>query len=140
MQHLQKTGGGSPRQLASHSVPQCLRGNPIFHLPYVLPSSVSRKSFACHSYENCRVCTNNSHLGTGSLLSFNFQLWTFNLRLPPSATGAIARYFSSLSTAHYPLPTAPLCPIRCLPQRSGVLVELQGPHSRILGQDPCAAG
>jgi hypothetical protein len=24
------------------------------HLPYLLPSSVSRKSFACHSYENCR--------------------------------------------------------------------------------------
>ena len=34
-----------------------------FHSPYVLPSSVSRKSFACHSYENCRVCTNNSHFG-----------------------------------------------------------------------------
>jgi len=29
-----------------------------------LPSSVSRKSFACHSYENCRVYTNNSHSGT----------------------------------------------------------------------------
>ena len=26
----------------------------IFHSPYTLPSSVSRKSFACHSYENCR--------------------------------------------------------------------------------------
>src|SRR5260370_9169218 len=24
------------------------------HLPYTLPSSVSRKSFACHSYENTR--------------------------------------------------------------------------------------
>ncbi len=29
-----------------------------------LPSSVSCKSFACHSYENCRVHTNNSHSGT----------------------------------------------------------------------------
>src|SRR6266446_10644432 len=29
-----------------------------------LPSSVSRKSFACHSYENCRVCTNDSQSGT----------------------------------------------------------------------------
>ena len=27
---------------------------PPSHLPYTLPSSVSRKSFACHSYENCR--------------------------------------------------------------------------------------
>ncbi len=26
-------------------------------------------SFICHSYENCRVCTNNSHSGTGSLWS-----------------------------------------------------------------------
>ena len=26
----------------------------ISHLPYFLPSSVSCKSFACHSYENCR--------------------------------------------------------------------------------------
>src|SRR5882762_2898668 len=26
----------------------------IFHSPYTLPSSASRKSFACHSYENCR--------------------------------------------------------------------------------------
>jgi len=35
-----------------------------FHSPYTLPSSVSRNSFVCHSYENCRVCTNNSHSGT----------------------------------------------------------------------------
>ena len=29
----------------------------VSHLPYLLPSSVSCKSFACHSYENCRgVC------------------------------------------------------------------------------------
>ncbi len=26
----------------------------IFHPPYLLPSSVCCKSFACHSYENCR--------------------------------------------------------------------------------------
>jgi hypothetical protein len=26
----------------------------ISHLPYTLPSSVCRKSFVCHSYENCR--------------------------------------------------------------------------------------
>jgi hypothetical protein len=40
------------------------RSDAPFHLPYLLPSSVSRKAFACHSYENCRVCTNNSHSGT----------------------------------------------------------------------------
>jgi hypothetical protein len=26
----------------------------ISHLPYLLPSSVSRNPFPCHSYENCR--------------------------------------------------------------------------------------
>src|SRR6266705_6376439 len=29
-----------------------------------LPISVSCKSFPCHSYENCRVCTNDSQSGT----------------------------------------------------------------------------
>ena len=28
--------------------------SPTFHSPYTLPSSVASKSFACHSYENCR--------------------------------------------------------------------------------------
>jgi len=28
--------------------------SPVSHLPYLLPSSVSRNSFVCHSYENCR--------------------------------------------------------------------------------------
>ena len=41
----------NPNSLASHS-------------PYTLPSSVSRKPFICHSYENYRVCANNSHSGT----------------------------------------------------------------------------
>ena len=43
------TGRGLPEQLASHSVPPCLRGYPVFHLPYALPSSVSRNSCICHS-------------------------------------------------------------------------------------------
>src|SRR6266404_8092569 len=42
---------------------------PLFSsLPFnglrTLPSSVVCKPFACHSYENCRVCTNNSHSGS----------------------------------------------------------------------------
>ena len=36
----------------------------VFKRLRTLPSSVSRKSCSCHSYENCRVCTNNSHSGT----------------------------------------------------------------------------
>ena len=38
--------------------------NPTSHLPYVLQSSVFRNPFVCHSCENCRMCTNNSHSGT----------------------------------------------------------------------------
>ena len=34
------------------------------HSPYTLQSSVSRKFFTRRSYENCRVCTQNSHSGT----------------------------------------------------------------------------
>ncbi len=34
------------------SATPCLCGCPVFHSPYTLPSSVSRKSFVCHSYEN----------------------------------------------------------------------------------------
>ena len=36
----------------------------IFYSLRTLPSSASRNSFACHSYENCRVCTNSSQFGT----------------------------------------------------------------------------
>ncbi len=36
----------------------------VFYALRTLPSSVSRKSCTCHSYENCRVYTNNSHSGT----------------------------------------------------------------------------
>ncbi len=93
----------------------------VFKRLRTLPSSVSRKSCSCHSYENCRVCTNNSHSGTlrcplanpplgyfdgatsfflsahsafsvisalnpsfSFLSTFNFQLWTLNLRLTPT--------------------------------------------------------
>jgi hypothetical protein len=34
------------------------------HLPYTLPSSVSRKSFTCRSYENTGVCGYSSRFGT----------------------------------------------------------------------------
>ena len=38
----------------------------LFKSLRTLPSYVCCKSFACHSYENCRVYTNNSHSGTRS--------------------------------------------------------------------------
>src|SRR6267154_5635067 len=40
------------------------------HLPYTLPSSVSRKSFNCHSYENCRGVYQQ------------FPLWNLSRRFP----------------------------------------------------------
>src|SRR6266478_1313335 len=36
----------------------------VFNRLRTLSFSVSRNSFACHSYENRRVCTNNSHYGS----------------------------------------------------------------------------
>src|SRR6267378_8528723 len=46
------------------NVQTCLQASFVFNRFHTLPSSVSCNSFACHSYENCRVCTNNSHSGT----------------------------------------------------------------------------
>src|SRR5882672_7406843 len=57
--------------------------SPVFSLLPTLPSSVSRKPFACHSYENCRVCTNNSHSGTRGLWVFGSRTFRF----PSLATG-----------------------------------------------------
>src|SRR5260370_38232266 len=76
MQHLQKTRGGlaimvkrvlqtSHPPSCPHSVSPRLCGFCIFHSPYTLPSSVSPKSFACHSYENTGgVRGYSSHSGT----------------------------------------------------------------------------
>src|SRR6266516_1090258 len=51
------------------SYTQILRETPqipfyVFKSLRTLSFSVSRKSCVCHSYENCRVCTNNSQTGT----------------------------------------------------------------------------
>jgi hypothetical protein len=59
----------------------------IFHSPYTLPSSVSRKSFPCHSCENCRGVYQqfpfwNSRLDTlhsTQLLSFHILAHSFAL-------------------------------------------------------------
>src|SRR6266478_6758557 len=75
MQHLQNTGGdilrpksfslsSALRSLQFLSALQCLCGSSVFHLPYTLPSSVCCNPCVCHSCENCRVCTNNSHSRT----------------------------------------------------------------------------
>jgi hypothetical protein len=49
----------------------------VFYSLRTLPSSVSRKPFICHSYENCRVYINNSHSETYSspldILALSFR-------------------------------------------------------------------
>src|SRR6266850_2393823 len=50
--------------LAEHNAERPLFSSSPFNNLHTLPSSVSHKSFACHSYENCRVYTNNFHPGT----------------------------------------------------------------------------
>ena len=54
----------------------------LSHLPYILPSSVSRKSFACHSYEN-----------TGGVGVF-FPFWNSShaARWAPSILTSLLRY------------------------------------------------
>src|SRR6266705_2231922 len=47
---------------SAHESPQILFF--VFKRLRTLSFSVSSKSFTCHSYENCRVCTNNSQSGT----------------------------------------------------------------------------
>src|SRR6266481_2379964 len=54
MQHLQKTGGTSFKPNAFLRPRPAPVPIPPSHSPYTLPSSVSRKSFACLSYENTR--------------------------------------------------------------------------------------
>src|SRR6266403_2710801 len=55
----------------------------VFNCFHTLSFSVSRNSFVClpavagHSYENCRVCTNNSHSGTQSSASVKIVVLSF---------------------------------------------------------------
>ncbi len=50
----------SPHSSAQKAICKSL----VFFALRTLPSSVSCNSIICHSYENCRVYTNNSHSGT----------------------------------------------------------------------------
>src|SRR5216684_7049603 len=148
MQHLQETGGGlaimvkqalqtSHPPSCPHSVSPRLCGCCIFHSPYTLPSSVSCKSFACHSYEN-----------TGGVGVF-FPFWNSPLSMsapiimspwvrpprPSEAASAALSSFCHTEPSH--APTAhprshphlrglrPLRPLRPLPQRVSHLPALE---------------
>ncbi len=68
----------------------------LFQVRYSLPSSVSSKSFACHSHENCR--------GVAQL----FPFWNPPLKKSLS----ILSPQLSLAVRPVPLPSVPLSPIR----------------------------
>src|SRR5260370_4738714 len=103
MQHLQETGGGLAimvkRALQTSHPPSCppsvsprLWGCCIFHSPYTLPSSVSRKSFACHSYEN-----------TGGV-GISYLFWNHSYTVIPSQQARdLLFFFLPLFTRHSPL-------------------------------------
>ena len=83
------------------SVLPTLCGFPVSHLPYTLPSSVSRKSCVCHSYA---PFASRTFLRDENCRGVYQQFPTWNCL--DSANGAIPQHISSLPTAHYPLPTA----------------------------------
>ncbi|SRR5216684_2038590 len=67
-----------------------------------LSFSVSSKSFVCHSYENCRVCTNNSQSGTRySLISTlrRTQVLSFHTLAHSFAQSKITTLFFSSDSA-----------------------------------------
>ena len=82
--------------LAEHNAERPLFSSFPFSSLHTLPSSVSCKSCICHSYENCRVYTNNSHSGTLPTLRitdhFSIQhMPTRNFRIPISSSPTILR-------------------------------------------------
>src|SRR5712672_1048342 len=96
------------RSLRLLSVSPCHCGYPVSHLPYTLPSSVSRNFIACHSYENCRGAYQQ------------FPTWNYLDR----PNGAILQDVSSLPIAHHPLLTISLTPLSATDTRHPVCVGL----------------
>ena len=72
------------------------------HSPYTLPSSVSSKSFTCHSYENCR--------GVGAFFPFwnsrNHPPLRSSISLTPSFEKSALCALSVLCVKNTPLPTS----------------------------------
>ncbi len=75
----------------------------VFKRLHTLSFSVSYKSCVCHSYENCRVCTNNSHSGT---LNY-FDRGTIRFFRSAQSVRSAALLFS-LVTRHLPPDSSPL--------------------------------
>ena len=92
----------SLRLIQALSCTQITRGTPlipvfVFKRLHTLSFSVSCKSCVCHSYENCRVCTNNSHSGTLNYLDRGAIRF---FRSAQSVRSASLLFVSSLGTCH----------------------------------------
>src|SRR6266571_2396437 len=79
----------------------------VFKSLRTLSFSVSRKSCVCHSYENGRVCTNNSHSGTLRRALVNLPLNDFDRGASPLFRSA---HFAFSATGVCPDPVGALNP------------------------------
>jgi hypothetical protein len=83
-----------------------------FHSPYTLPSAVSRKSFACHSYENCRGCVptipnselavRHSPLHSSSFFSDSCALFCTRAKLNPILFNRLRTLYEKHTGVVYP--------------------------------------
>src|SRR5712691_9928067 len=94
----------SSRPIQPLSCTQLTRETPlipvfVFKTLRTLSFSVSSKSCVCRSYENGRVCTNNSHSGTLRRAPANLPLNYFD--------GGASRFFRS---AHFAFSATGVCP------------------------------
>ncbi len=76
---------------SAHESPQILFF--VFKRLRTLSFSVSSKSFTCHSYENCRVCTNNSQSGTPHELAPSEAEGLLVYPEPSVRRGAVLKFF-----------------------------------------------
>src|SRR5260370_19471630 len=73
----------------------------VSHLPYLLPSSVSRNSFVCHSYENCRGVYQqfpfwNSPITSSVVVGLSLPLSAIPYTLSPFFSHSCALFCTSL--------------------------------------------
>src|SRR6266849_506154 len=100
-------GGVMVNQLPlSSNVPTRLQPPFVLNRFHTLSFSISCNSCVCHSYENCRVCTNNSQSGTRCklarrpsadfalipFLSLDLQLSTLNFQPPDPVSPFLATH------------------------------------------------
>src|SRR6266850_961214 len=94
-------GGVMVNQLPlSSNVPTRLQPPFVLNRFHTLSFSISCNSCVCHSYENCRVCTNNSHSGSPREQPRGTLRSTLARRHSTNSGGAPCRFFYSAHFAH----------------------------------------